>query len=311
MYPKLPSFFQLTPEVSAAIRSNAPVVALESAVITHGLPHPQNLELAREVEEEVRQQGAVPATTAILAGQVRLGLSDSDLVTLANPDTPTRKISRRDYAVAVARGENGGTTVAGTLIAARTAGLRVFSTGGIGGVHRGAPFDVSADLPELARSPLVVVCSGAKSILDLPATLEKLETLGVPVLGYQTDQLPAFYSRDSGLPVTARVNSPDEVARAAKAQWEMGLESALLVVVPPPEEVAVPAEQMEAVIQKALREAEDQGIRGAAMTPFLLGRVGRLSDGASLKANLALLRNNAKIAAQIAVALYPKRGLIV
>ncbi len=301
----------MTPDVSAAIRSNAPVVALESAVITHGLPHPQNLELARQVEEEVRSQGAVPATTAILGGQVRLGLSDSDLESLADPATPTRKISRRDYGIAVARGENGGTTVAGTLIAARAAGLRVFSTGGIGGVHRNAPFDVSADLPELARSPLIVVCSGAKSILDLHATLEKLETLGVPVFGYQTDQLPAFYSYDSGLPVTARVDSPEEVAKAAKAQWEMGLESALLVVVPPPEDVAVPYEQMEEVVQKALREAQDQGIQGAAVTPFLLDRVSRLSGGASLKANLALLRNNARVAAQIAVALYPKRGLIV
>ncbi len=311
MYPKLPSFFRFTPEVSAAIRDQLPIVALESAVITHGLPHPQNLELARQVEDEVRSQGAVPATTAILNGQLHLGLSEAELESLASPDTHTRKISRRDYGIAIAAGENGGTTVAGTLIASRAAGLRVFSTGGIGGVHRDAPFDVSADLPELTRSPLVVVCSGAKSILDLPATVELLETLGVPILGYQTDRLPAFFSRDSGLPVTARVDSPDEVAAAAKAQWELGLQSALLVVVPPPEEVAASNEQMEQVIQRALQEAKDQGIRGAAMTPFLLDRVNSLSGGASLKANLALLLNNARIAAQIAVALYPKRGMIV
>ncbi len=311
MYPKLPSFFRFTPEVSTAIRDHLPIVALEFAVITHGLPYPQNLELARQVEEQVRSQGAVPATTAILNGQVRLGLNDQELEALASPEAQARKISHRDYGIAIARSENGGATVAGTLIAARAAGLRVFSTGGIGGVHRNAPFDVSADLPELARSPLIVVCSGAKSILDLPATTEMLETLGVPILGYQTDRLPAFFSQDSGLPVTARVDSPAEVAAAARAQWELGLQSALLVVVPPPEEVAVPFDQMEQVIQQALQQAKDQGIHGAAMTPFLLDRVNHLTGGASLKANLALLRNNARIAAQIAVALYPKRGMIV
>ncbi len=311
MMPKLPSFFRLTPEVAAALRSNAPVVALETAVVTHGLPHPQNLELARQVEDEVRSQGAVPATTAILAGLVHLGLNDDELRSLASEDAKARKISRRDYGIAIARSENGGTTVAGTLIAARAAGLRVFSTGGIGGVHRDAPFDISADLPELARSPLLVVCSGAKAILDLPATVEMLETLGVPILGYQTDELPAFYSRDSGLSVTARVDNPEEAAAAAKAQWELGLQSAVLVVVPPPEDVAVPAKEIDTVIQRALREAKDQDVRGAAVTPFLLDRVSKLSGGTSLKVNLALLRNNARIAAQIAVALYPKPGMYV
>jgi len=303
--PQIPSSYALSPEVARARRGGHPLVALESAVITHGLPRPQNLLLARALEQVVREQGAVPATVAILDGKVRVGLSEAQLERLASEDG-ARKISRRDYGIALARGENGGTTVAGTLIAARQVGIRVFATGGIGGVHRNAAFDVSADLPELGRSPLVVVCAGAKSILDLPATLEVLETMGVAVLGYQTDDFPAFYSASSGLPVNARVESVQDVVRIAREHWQMGLESALLVVQPPPAEAALAQEQVEEAIQAAMVEAEKNQIRGAAVTPFLLERVSRLSGGASLQANLALLENNARLAAQIAVALQPR-----
>jgi len=303
--PQIPSSYALSPEVARARRGGHPLVALESAVITHGLPRPQNLLLARALEQVVREQGAVPATVAILDGKVRVGLSEAQLERLASEDG-ARKISRRDYGIALARGENGGTTVAGTLIAARQVGIRVFATGGIGGVHRNAAFDVSADLPELGRSPLVVVCAGAKSILDLPATLEVLETMGVAVLGYQTDDFPAFYSASSGLPVNARVESVQDVVRIAREHWQMGLESALLVVQPPPAEAALAQEQVEEAIQAAMVEAEKNQIRGAAVTPFLLERVSRLSGGASLQANLALLENNARLAALIAVALQPR-----
>ena len=302
MLPQTPRFFTFGPEVSRALRSSAPLVALESAVITHGLPHPYNLELARSLEQVVREQGAVPATIGLLDGHVQVGLQENQLERLAT-ETGARKISRRDFAIALTRGEIGGTTVAGTLIAARMAGLRVFATGGIGGVHRGAPYDISADLPELGRSPLVVVCAGAKSILNLPATLEVLETQGVPVIGYGTDEFPAFYSRESRLPVNARVDSPEEAARLAKMHWEMGLESAILVVQPPPVEAALPHGEIEAVIRQTLAEAEEKHISGAAVTPFLLSRVSELSGGASLQANLALLRNNARLAAQISTAL--------
>lgn len=302
---QIPSSYVLSPEVARALRGGHPLVALESAVITHGLPRPENLRLAQALEQMVREQGASPATVALLDGKVHVGLSETELERLANEDG-ARKISRRDFSIALARGENGGTTVAGTLIAARQAGIRVFATGGIGGVHRNAPFDVSADLPELGRSPLVVVCAGAKSILDLPATLEVLETMGVAVLGYQTDDFPAFYSASSGLPVNVRVESAQDVVRIARAQWQMGLESALLVVQPPPAEAALAEEQVEEAIQAALAEAEQNHIRGAAVTPFLLERVSRLSGGASLQANLALLENNARLAARIAVALQPR-----
>jgi len=281
------------------------VVALESAVITHGLPRPENLNLARSLEQTVREEGATPATIGLLDGKVHIGLRPELLERLANEDG-ARKISRKDFGIALARGENGGTTVAATLIAAKLAGIRVFATGGIGGVQRNAPFDISADLPELSRSPLIVVCAGAKSILDLPATVEYLETAGVAVLGYRTDEFPAFYSAQSGLPVNVRVDTPQEVARIARLHWEMGLESAILVVQPPPPESALPVEQIESVIHQALQEAEENGISGAQVTPFLLDRVNRLSGGASMQANLALLRNNARLAAQIATALFPK-----
>ena len=300
----LPSSLVFGLEVTRARAMGLPLVALESAVITHGLPRPENLRLAQALERTVRDHGAVPATVGLLDGKVNIGLSQELLERLANEDG-ARKISRRDFGIALARKENGGTTVAGTLIAARLAGIRVFATGGIGGVHRGAPFDVSADLPELSRSPMVVVCAGAKSILDLPATVEYLETVGVAIIGYETDEFPAFYSRESGLPVNARVNSPQEVAAIARAHWELRLESSLLVVQPPPAEAALPAADIEAAINQALSEAQQARITGAAITPFLLERVSHLSGGASLQANLALLENNARLAAQIARALFP------
>jgi pseudouridylate synthase len=304
MEQNLSPFYELSPEVAQALRTGTPIVALESTVITHGLPHPQNLELARQMESEIRAEGAVPATTAVLDGKIKIGLNDAELERIGDTSTFARKISRRDYGVALARGEKGGTTVAGTLIAASAVGLRVFATGGIGGVHRDAPFDVSADLPELSRSPVLVVCAGAKSILDLQATVEYLETMGIPTIGYQTDEFPAFYSRQSGLPVTASVNTPAEAADIAHKHWELGLKSAVLVVVPPPEETALQHSDIEGIIQQALQEAVEQHIRGAAVTPFLLSRVSTLSGGTSLQSNLALLLNNARVAAQISKAFY-------
>jgi len=295
----IPVTFFLSPEIVKAQQLGQPIVALESAVITHGLPRPYNLELACELEAIVRHENVTPATVGLIDGKVHIGMSLAELQRLAS-EPKTRKISRRDFGIAIASKECGGTTVAGTLIAARIAGLRVFATGGIGGVHRDAPFDVSADLEELGRSPLVVVCAGAKAILDLPATLEVLETMGVPVVGFQTDEFPAFYSIGSSLPVTARANTPAEVANIARAQWKTGINSAVLVVVPPPAEYALPAAEVEIYIRKALQEANAKSIQGAAATPFLLNRVSELSGGASLQANLALLRNNARLAALIA-----------
>jgi pseudouridine-5'-phosphate glycosidase len=305
---RIPKVFMIHPAVSAALRLGRPVVALESAVITHGLPHPTNLSLAREMETIVREQGAVPATVAILDGRVHVGLDDSDLERLSG-ETRARKISVRDFGPAIAAGASGGTTVAGTMAAASRAGIRVFATGGIGGVHRAAPTDISADLIELGRTPMVVVCAGAKAILDLPATLEYLETQGVPVVGLQTERFPAFYSTDSGLPVSATAASPEEIAFMARAHWEMGLSSALLAVVPPPPADALPRESVEAEIARALEEARTAGVRGPAVTPFLLQKMSELSGGASLRANLALLRNNARIATQIAIALAETKGL--
>lgn len=306
----LPKEFILSPEVLQAQRLEQPLVALETAVVTHGLPHPQNLELACDLETVIRDNGATPATIGLIDGEVHVGLSRAELERLA-VEKNTRKISRRDFGVAIARKECGGTTVAGTLIAARTAGLQVFATGGIGGVHREAPFDVSADLEELGRSPLVVVCAGAKAILDLPATLEVLETRGVPVIGYQTDEFPAFYSTGSGLPVTARADTPAEAAAIARAQWAAGILAAVLVVVPPPAESAIPMAKVEQEIRQALKESQEQGIHGAAMTPFLLNRVSQLSGGASLRANLALLKNNARVAALIARELAGSKGISI
>jgi pseudouridine-5'-phosphate glycosidase len=307
---RLSKYFSLSNEVVQARKLGLPLVALESAVITHGLPHPANLEMARDVENAVRSHAAVPATIALFGGKIHVGLTGGDLDMLATAEQ-VRKISRRDFSIALARQETGGTTVAATLYAAHAAGIRVFSTGGIGGVHRGAPHDISADLPELGQRPLVVVCAGAKSILDLPATLEVLETNGVPVVGYQTDEFPAFYARTSGLPVNVRLDTPEEAASLAETHWGLGLTSAILVVQPPPPEACLPADKIEAVIQRALDEAARQGIQGAAVTPFLLAKVSSLTRGASLRSNLALLRHNAILAAQIAGALAQRRRKMI
>jgi len=277
-------------------------VALESTVISHGLPWPHNLSLARRLEQIITEEGAVPRTIGIIAGRVRVGLSDEELEHLARAQG-VRKVSRRDLPIAIAMGQDGATTVAATMYLAARAGIRVFATGGIGGVHRGHPFDVSADLEELAQTPVCVVCAGAKAILDLPLTLEVLETKGVPVIGYQTDEFPAFYSRTSGLPVDQRVDTPEQVASLFRAQRELGLPGGMLVVVPVPREAELPQERVAPIIERALAEAEEREIQGKDLTPFLLARVAELSGGDALRANLALLENNARVAARIALAL--------
>ncbi|HEX6625082.1 MAG TPA: pseudouridine-5'-phosphate glycosidase [Pyrinomonadaceae bacterium] len=294
--------FKVSEEVEAALGARRAVVALESTVIAHGLPRPSNLETARRLEEAVRAGGATPATVAIIGGEIHVGLSGEQLERFANTDGVV-KVSRRDLAVVAARGLDGATTVATTAWAAHRAGLKVFATGGVGGVHRGDHGDVSADLPELARTPIVVVCSGAKSVLDLATTREWLETHGVTVVGYGCDELPAFYTRRSGLAVDARAERAAEVARLARARDRLGLEGALLVAVPVPAEAEVDAGLMEEVLSRALADAERDGVRGRALTPFLLARMGEASGGATLRANVALLENNARVAAEIAVAL--------
>ena len=289
----------LSPETARALDLGTPVVALESTVITHGLPHPQNLQLARDMEKQVRDAGATPATVALLDGTIRIGLSDLELVRLAESDS-TLKVSHRDFATALVKKMNGGTTVAGTMFAAQMAGIKVFATGGIGGVHKESAFDISTDLHALAEIPMIVVCAGAKAILDLPATLEYLETMGVPVVGYGTDEFPAFYSRESGLNVSVRLDSPKEIADFAKAHWGLGMKSGVLVANPIPETESISKSEMEPIIAKASAEAIEQGIHGQKLTPFLLSRISQLTEGKSLRANLALLLNNARLAAQIA-----------
>lgn len=306
----LPGFFHIQPEVARAIMENRPVVALESAVITHGLPNPVNLQLATDMENIIRENGATPATIAMIDGMIHIGLTAEEVLWLSNAKG-TRKISRRDYGYAVASKLSGGTTVAGTMVAAHMAGIHVFATGGIGGVHRDAPFDVSADLLELGNTPMIVVCAGAKAILDLPATMEVLETNGVMVAGYKTNDLPAFYSTSSGIKLDCRMETPEQLARAAMTQWEMGISSALLVLQPVPEESAIPRADMEAIIDQAVQEAATKGIHGPAVTPFLLERVNQLSTGRSMVANLALLKNNALLAAQIAVAFHGQNAKII
>lgn len=290
------------PEIQAALAGKQALVALESTVITHGLPFPQNLELARQMEDAVRAYGAIPATIALLKGEIMVGLSPQDLQQLVDmPDL--HKISVRDIGPAVALGWSGGTTVASTALIAHLTGLRVFATGGIGGVHRTPPYDISADLPQLAQTPIIVVCAGAKAILDLPATLEVLETSSVPVVGYQTRQFPAFYSVSSGLPVSARADQPEQIAQIALKHWGLGLQSAVLVVAPPPAELALDPQVVQQAIDKALHAAKAANLRGQGITPFLLAEVSKQTKGASLRVNLALLLNNAKIASQIAVQL--------
>lgn len=288
--------------VHDARRTGQALVALESTLITHGLPYPQNRDTALAMEQAVRDAGAVPATIAILHGRITVGLTEAQVEELAQA-RQVRKCSRRDLPIAVARGEYGATTVAGTMIVAQMAGIRVFATGGIGGVHRGQPFDVSADLQELGRTPVAVVCSGAKSILDLPLTLEVLETQGVPIIGLGTDTLPAFYTRDSGLPTDARVDSPQEAAAIIRAAHELQSRHGVLVTVPVPHDHELAADIANAAIQQATEEAEAQGIQGKEVTPFVLSRVAELTNGRSMAANRALLVNNARVAGEIAKAL--------
>jgi pseudouridine-5'-phosphate glycosidase len=304
MNPRMPGGFHLSKEASYALTRGLPIVALESAVITHGLPRPTNLELARELEQIVRQGGAVPATIALMNGLIKVGLTENELMDLAQRDDVI-KISLRNMGIGIARGYNGGTTVAATLFAAQKSGIKTFATGGIGGVHRGQVFDISADLNALAENPAVVVCTGAKSILDLPATLEALETRGVPILGFRTSEFPAFYTRNSGLAVDCSVDQPAEVVEIARAHWKAGHRSAVLVVNPIPEVDALDPDLIENAIKEAISDADENRISGAALTPFLLDRVNQASKGKSLKANLALLRNNAMLAAQIAVHFSP------
>lgn len=287
---------QIAPEIAAA----KSIVALESTVIAHGLPRPTNLETAQRLEQVVRDAGAIPATIGIINGKLKAGLDAVEVRKLAE-ESNIRKVSTRDLPLAVAERWNGATTVATTCWIAHRAGISVFATGGIGGVHRGTLPDVSADLPELVRTPIVVVCSGAKIVLDLPATREWLETHGVTVVGYQCDEFPAFYSRRSGLPVDARANSPAEVAAIFRAQRELGIESALLLTVPVPEELEVPNEQLQSSLDDALINAALNNITGRDLTPFLLSRMAEHSAGATLRANIALLENNARTAAQVAV----------
>ena len=286
--------------------SSLPMVALESTVISHGLPYPRNLALAREMEAIVRNNGAEPRTIGILKGELIAGLSDAQIEHLATAGD-VRKVSRRDLPIVAARQLDGATTVATTMWIAHRAGIEVFATGGIGGVHRGvdagASVDISADLQELAQTPVIVVCAGAKAILDLPSTLEYLETFGVSVVGYATDDFPAFYSRSSGLPVDVRCDSAQEVAAIWRAKRSLGLPGGLLVTVPVPMESEIPAHEIEPAIEQAVAEAGERGLRSAEVTPFLLSRIAELSGERSLNTNLALLRNNAGVAAAIALAL--------
>lgn len=292
----------MSDEISTALIVGRPVVALESTVIAHGLPYPQNLKTARNLEKIVRENGAVPATIAVFDGDFYVGLNDKQLEHLAN-SKKIRKISRRDLAVAVAKKQDCATTVATTAFVAHRAGIKVFATGGIGGVHRGDRTDVSADLPELAQTPIVVVCSGAKIVLDLAATREWLETHGITVLGWQCDEFPAFYSRSSGLAVDERVDSAEDVALIAYERDEIGLKNSLLVCVPIPEENEIAREELEAILKHALKLAAEKKIPGKEITPFLLAQMSEKSGGSTLNANIALLENNAAIAARIAKSL--------
>lgn len=297
----LPAFVHLSPEVAEARSANRPIVALESTIITHGMPYPQNLDMARAVEAEVRSGGAVPATIAVQGGALKIGLSDTELEQLAQ--TPrARKLSRADLAACIASGETGATTVAATMIAAELAGIRVFATGGIGGVHKGAEqsFDISADLQELAQTSVTVVCAGAKAILDMPKTLEVLETLGVPVITYGQDAFPAFWSRSSGLPSPLRLDRSVQIAQSHLTRIALGLAGGQLVANPIPLEHEIPAEVMIPLIEAAQAEAEAQSIQAKAVTPFLLGRIFELSEGRSLQSNIQLVLNNARLGAAIA-----------
>ena len=298
----LNKYLDVNPEVAAAIAEGKPVVALESTIISHGMPYPQNVETALNVERVIRENGAVPATIAIIGGRLKAGLTADEIAYFGKKGRDIAKASRRDLAVLCARGEDGATTVTTTMIIAHMAGIKVFATGGIGGVHRGAEttMDISADLEELAQTPVMVVCAGAKSILDLGLTLEYLETKGVPVIGFGTKELPAFYTRQSGFQVDYRVDTTQELAKVFKAQHELGMKGGMLVTNPIPEEYAMPLDTINAAIDQAIAECAAKGIHGKETTPFLLARVAELTGGESLASNIQLVYNNARIAAQTA-----------
>ena len=298
-------YLDVAPEVAEAVKNHKPVVALESTIISHGMPYPQNVETALKVEQIIRESGAVPATIAILGGRLKAGLSPEEIEYLGKKGLAVTKASRRDLAVLAARGEDGATTVTTTMMIAHMAGIEIFATGGIGGVHRGAEttMDISADLEELAATPVMVVCAGAKSILDLGLTLEYLETHGVPVIGYGTKELPAFYTRKSGFEVDYRMDTPAELAAAFHAARELGLRGGMLVTNPIPEAYSMDAQIINQAIGQAIAEAKEQGIHGKATTPFLLARVKDLTGGDSLDSNIQLVFNNARLAAQTACAL--------
>lgn len=306
MTPAMTAPLTFSPEVEAALAAGRPVVALESTIITHGMPYPQNLEMARQVEQVIRDNGAVPATIAVMGGQIYVGLTDQALEILAQtPSDEAMKLSRADLAVCLANGRTGATTVAATMICAHLAGIRVFATGGIGGVHRGAEssFDISADLQELAQTPVTVVAAGAKAILDLPKTWEVLETLGVPVIAYGQDELPAFWSRSSGIKAPLRMDSADQIAAAAAMRARLGLKGGQLVANPIPPEAEIAHEEITPVIEQALAESEARQIAAKQVTPFLLQRIFEITEGRSLASNIELVLNNARLAAQIAIAM--------
>jgi pseudouridine-5'-phosphate glycosidase len=286
-------------EVKRAMGISLSIVALESTVLTHGLPRPQNLQLAHDMEHAIREEGGTPATVAFLDGSLHIGLSEAELDRLAN-EKNVYKVGPRDFATVISQQACGGTTVAGTMFACRHANIKIFATGGIGGVHRESSFDISADLQALATIPMIVVCAGAKAILDLPATLEYLETMSVPVVGYGTDEFPAFYSRGSGLDVSIQLDTPQEIVEFARAHWNTGMQSAVLVANPVPSADAIPSSEMDPIIERASREAQEKRIHGQQLTPFLLQRISDLTRGRSMQANLSLLLNNARVAAQIA-----------
>ena len=296
-------YLDVNPEVAEAIANGKPVVALESTIISHGMPYPQNVETALNVERIIRENGAVPATIAIIGGRLKAGLTADEIEYFGKKGQGIAKASRRDLAVLCARGEDGATTVTTTMIIAHMAGIKIFATGGIGGVHRGAEttMDISADLEELGQTPVMVVCAGAKSILDLGLTLEYLETKGVPVIGFGTNELPAFYTRKSGFGVDYRIDTAQELAKAFKTQNELGFKGGMLVTNPIPEEYAMPLETITAAIDQAIAESVEKGIKGKETTPFLLARVAELTGGNSLESNIRLVYNNAKVAAQTAV----------
>jgi len=300
----LNKYLDIKPEVAEALAAGKPVVALESTIISHGMPYPQNVETALAVEKIVRENGAVPATIAVIGGRLKAGLTPEEIEYFGKKGLDITKASRRDLAVLCARGEDGATTVTTTMMIAHMAGIKVFATGGIGGVHRGAEttMDISADLEELAQTPVMVVCAGAKSILDLGLTLEYLETHGVPVIGYETKKLPAFFTRESDFEVDYRMDSPAEIAKAFKVQNEMGLPGGMLVANPIPVEYSMEASVINAAIDQAVKEAEEKGIHGKETTPFLLARVTELTGGNSLESNIQLVFNNARLAAKTAAA---------